>query len=44
MATSVFKIIEEFSVGADEQMASLEERLESLEKENSELKLQLRNG
>lgn len=40
---SVFKIIEEFSAGAEEQMASLEERLEATEKENQELQLRLRN-
>lgn len=37
-----FKIIEEFSVGAQEQMDGLEERIEQLEMENRELKKQLR--
>ncbi|KAF7946771.1 hypothetical protein EAE96_009754 [Botrytis aclada] len=37
-----FKIIEEFSVGAQEQMDGLEERIEQLEMENRELKRQLR--
>lgn len=37
-----FKIIEEFSVGAEEQMDVLEERIEQLEMENRELKRQLR--
>jgi len=37
-----FKIIEEFSVGAEEQMEGLELRLESLESENADLKKQLR--
>lgn len=36
-----FKIIEEFSVGAEEQMDGLELRIEQLESENSDLKLQL---
>jgi len=30
----VFKIIEEFSSGADDQIEELQERIESLEKEN----------
>ena len=33
----VFKIIEEFSTGAQEQMDSLAERVEELEKENQQL-------
>lgn len=33
-----FKIIEEFSVGAQEQMDGLQERIEALEMENQELK------
>lgn len=33
-----FKIIEEFSVGAQEQMDGLQERIESLEMENEALK------
>lgn len=33
----VFKIIEEFSSGADDQIEELQERIESLEKENREL-------
>lgn len=36
------KIIEELSVGASEQMEDLEMRVEQLEKENSDLKSQLR--
>jgi len=36
-----FKIIEEFSVGAQEQMDGLEERLEGLERENEKLKAEL---
>jgi hypothetical protein len=36
-----FKIIEEFSVGAQEQMDGLEERIEQLEEENRELKREL---
>lgn len=36
------KIIEEMSVGASEQMEDLEVRCEQLEKENSDLKDQLR--
>ncbi|MCJ1379099.1 hypothetical protein MMC17_002199 [Xylographa soralifera] len=39
----VFKIIEEFSAGAEEQMDTLTERIESLEMENKELKKEL-NG
>lgn len=38
----VFKIIEELSAGAEEQMDALEERVESLEKENQRLTRQLR--
>ena len=34
----VFKIIEEFSSGADDQIEGLMERIEILEKENHELK------
>ncbi|EOD51522.1 Ion transport [Neofusicoccum parvum] len=34
----VFKIIEELSVGAQEQMESLEKRVEDLEKENADLR------
>jgi voltage-gated hydrogen channel 1 len=34
----VFKIIEEFSSGADDQIEGLMERIEILEKENNELK------
>lgn len=37
-----FKIIEEFSVGAEEQMDGLEMRIEQLESENEELKRELR--
>lgn len=37
-----FKIIEEFSVGAEEQMDGLEMRIEQLESENGELKRELR--
>jgi hypothetical protein len=37
-----FKIIEEFSVGAEEQMAGLEFRIEQLESENSDLKRELK--
>ena len=37
----VFKIIEEFSAGAEEQMDTLSERIERLERENKELKKQL---
>ncbi|EDO01231.1 predicted protein [Sclerotinia sclerotiorum 1980 UF-70] len=37
-----FKIIEEFSVGAQEQMDVLEERIEQLEMENKRLKKELR--
>jgi voltage-gated hydrogen channel 1 len=37
----VFKIIEEFSTGAQEQMDSLAERIEELEKENDDLKRRL---
>ena len=38
----VFKIIEELSVGAEEQMEGLRERIEELEKKNEEMKLTLR--
>ena len=37
----VFKIIEEFSAGAEEQMDTLTERIESLQMENKELKKEL---
>jgi len=37
-----FKIIEEFSVGAEEQMAGLEFRIEQLESENGDLKMELK--
>ena len=37
----VFKIIEEFSAGAEEQMDDLTERIEKLEMENKELKKEL---
>ncbi len=37
----MFKIIEEFSAGAEEQMKSLEDRLDVLEKQNSVLMLRL---
>ena len=40
----VFKIIEEFSAGAEEQMEALSERVESLEKENQGLRLRLRES
>lgn len=39
-----FKIIEEFSVGAQEQMDGLEMRIESLEVENRDLKDRLRKS
>lgn len=39
-----FKIIEEFSVGAQEQMDGLELRIESLESENRDLKERLRKS
>jgi voltage-gated hydrogen channel 1 len=39
-----FKIIEEFSVGAQEQMDGLELRIESLEVENRDLKERLRKS
>ncbi len=39
-----FKIIEEFSVGAEEQMDGLERRIESLERENRGLKDRLRKS
>lgn len=38
----VFKIIEEFSSGADDQIEGLQERIESLEKENRELQISVR--
>lgn len=37
-----FKIIEEFSVGAEEQMDGLELRIEQLETENTDLKSELK--
>lgn len=37
----VFKIIEEFSSGAEEQMNALSERVEQLEAENKQLKTHL---
>lgn len=37
-----FKIIEEFSVGAEEQMDGLQEKIEQLEKENADLKGELK--
>ena len=37
----VFKIIEEFSAGAEEQMDALSEKIEHLEMENKELKKEL---
>lgn len=37
----VFKIIEEFSVGAEEQMNSLSERIERLETDNEKLRHEL---
>lgn len=39
-----FKIIEEFTVGAQEQMDGLELRIESLELENKDLKERLRKS
>lgn len=38
------KIIEEMSVGASEQMEDLEMKLEQLEKENSNLKIELKKS
>jgi hypothetical protein len=38
----VFKIIEEFSSGADDQIEELQERIESLEKENRELQISVK--
>jgi hypothetical protein len=38
----VFKIIEEFSVGAKDQIDALSERIGQLEMENSDLKSELR--
>lgn len=40
----VFKIIEELSAGAEEQMDSLSVRIEQLEKENEELRKELRTA
>lgn len=37
----VFKIIEEFSTGAEEEMEELSERMEQLEAENKTLKREL---
>jgi hypothetical protein len=37
-----FKIIEEFSVGAEEQMEGLNLRIEQLESENQDLKIELK--
>ena len=37
----VFKIVEEFSAGAEEQMDTLTERIEYLESENNELRKRL---
>jgi len=37
-----FKIIEEFSVGAEEQMAGLEFQIEQLESQNRDLKAELK--
>ena len=37
----VFKIIEEFSAGAQEQMETVLERVEELEKENEDLKSEI---
>lgn len=37
----VFKIIEELSVGNEEQIEPLQERLESVEKENHELRREM---
>ena len=37
----VFKIIEEFSAGAEEEMDAMTEKLERLERENEELKKEL---
>ena len=39
----VFKIVEEFSAGASDQMDVLTELNEKLEKENSELKRELKS-
>jgi hypothetical protein len=39
-----FKIIEEFSVGASEQMAALSERIGELEAENRDLKAEMERG
>lgn len=38
----MFKIIEEFSAGAEEQMGALSERIERLEIENERLEKELR--
>ena len=37
----VFKIIEEFSSGADDRIEELQERIEDLEKENQEVKTEV---
>ena len=39
----VFKIVEEFSAGASDQMDALSEQNERLEKENSELRKELKS-
>ncbi len=39
----VFKIIEEFSAGASEQMEQLEEQMEKVERENRELKAEIKS-
>ncbi|KAL8797385.1 MAG: hypothetical protein Q9195_000540 [Heterodermia aff. obscurata] len=39
----VFKIIEEFSAGAEDQISELTERIEQLEKEKDQMSLQLKN-
>lgn len=39
-----FKIIEEFSVGAQEQMDGLEEKISQLEEENQDLKRKIQEG
>ena len=39
----VFKIVEEFSAGASDQMDALTEQNERLEKENSELRRELKS-
>lgn len=40
----VFKIIEELSAGAEEQMNTFEERIDSLEKKNQRLRMRLRGS